>query len=80
MFLLVDVSWPHLSLLITWSHPTFNNFAIQSRLRQQPKKQFEHYPNRDMVAKLQKKILGLLKLGGETRTDPAARHTWLMLQ
>ena len=80
MFLLVDVSWPILILLITWSHPTFNNFAIQSRLRQQIKKQFEHYLAPDMVAKLQKDP-GLLKLGGETRTyDPAARHTWLIHQ
>ena len=67
MNILVDVSWPILILLITWSHLTFNNFAIQSRLRQQIKKQFEHYLAPDMVAKLQKDP-GLLKLGGETRT------------
>lgn len=67
MNMLVDVSWPILILLITWSHLTFNNFAIQSRLRQQIKKQFEHYLAPDMVAKLQKDP-GLLKLGGETRT------------
>ena len=67
MNMLVDVSWPFLVLLITWSHLTFNNFAVQSRLRQQIKKQFEHYLAPDMVAKLQKDP-GLLKLGGETRT------------
>jgi adenylate cyclase len=67
MNMLVDVSWPILILLITWSHLTFNNFAVQSRLRQQIKKQFEHYLAPDMVAKLQKDP-GLLKLGGETRT------------
>ena len=67
MYLLVDVSWPILILLLTWSHLTFNNFAIQSRLRQQIKKQFEHYLAPDMVAKLQKDPT-LLKLGGETRT------------
>ena len=67
MNILVDVSWPILILLITWSHLTFNNFAIQSRLRQLIKKQFEHYLAPDMVAKLQKDP-GLLKLGGETRT------------
>ena len=63
---LVDVSWPILILVLTWTHLTFNNFAIQSRLRQQIKKQFEHYLAPDMVAKLQKNP-GLLKLGGEKR-------------
>ena len=63
---LVDVSWPILILVLTWTHLTFNNFAIQSRLRQQIKKQFEHYLAPDMVAKLQKDP-GLLKLGGEKR-------------
>ena len=63
---LVDVSWPILMLVLTWTHLTFNNFAIQSRLRQQIKKQFEHYLAPDMVAKLQKDP-GLLKLGGEKR-------------
>ena len=63
---LVDVSWPILILVLTWTHLTFNNFAIQSRLRQQIKKQFEHYLAPDMVAKLQKDPT-LLKLGGEKR-------------
>ena len=63
---LVDVSWPILILVLTWTHLTFNNFAIQSRLRQQIKKQFEHYLAPDMVAKLQKDP-SLLKLGGEKR-------------
>jgi adenylate cyclase len=63
---LVDISWPILILVLTWTHLTFNNFAIQSRLRQQIKKQFEHYLAPDMVAKLQKDP-GLLKLGGEKR-------------
>ena len=67
MFTMVDPSWPILSLSITWSHLAFNNFAVQSRLRQQIKKQFEHYLAPDMVAKLQKDP-ALLKLGGETRT------------
>ena len=63
---LVDVSWPILLLTLTWTHLTFNNFATQSRLRQQIKKQFEHYLAPDMVAKLQKDPT-LLKLGGEKR-------------
>ena len=63
---LVDVSWPILILVLTWTHLTFNNYAIQSRLRQQIKKQFEHYLAPDMVAKLLKDP-GLLKLGGEKR-------------
>ena len=67
MFTMVDASWPILILSITWSHLAFNNFAVQSRLRQQIKKQFEHYLAPDMVAKLQKDP-ALLKLGGETRT------------
>ena len=64
---LVDVSWPILILVLSWTHLTFNNFAIQSRLRQQIKKQFEHYLAPDMVAKLQKDP-SLLRLGGEKRT------------
>lgn len=67
MFTLADASWPILILSITWAHLAFNNFAVQSRLRQQIKKQFEHYLAPDMVAKLQKNP-ALLKLGGETRT------------
>ena len=63
MNVMVDASWAVLLLSITWAHLTFNNFATQSRLRQQIKKQFEHYLAPDMVAKLQKDP-GLLKLGG----------------
>ena len=67
MYVMADASWAVLLLSITWAHLTFNNFATQSRLRQQIKKQFEHYLAPDMVAKLQKDP-ALLKLGGETRT------------
>jgi adenylate cyclase len=45
----------------------YNNFVTQFRLRQQIKKQFEHYLDPRMVKKLQKDPT-LLKLGGETRT------------
>ena len=63
---LVDPSWIMLSVFLIWSHSVYNNFATQSRLRQQIKKQFEHYLDPRMVKKLQKDP-GLLKLGGETR-------------
>ncbi len=63
---LVDPSWTMLSVFLIWSHSVYNNFATQSRLRQQIKKQFEHYLDPRMVKKLQKDPT-LLKLGGETR-------------
>ena len=63
---LVDPSWIMLSVFLVWSHSVYNNFATQSRLKQQIKKQFEHYLDPRMVKKLQKDP-SLLKLGGETR-------------
>ena len=63
---LVDPSFIMLSVFLIWSHSVYNNFATQSRLRQQIKKQFEHYLDPGMVKKLQKDP-SLLKLGGETR-------------
>ena len=63
---LVDPSFAVLFLFVIWSHSTYNNFATQSRLRKQIKKQFEHYLDPGMVKKLQKDP-SLLKLGGETR-------------
>ena len=63
---LVDPSFAVLYIFLIWSHSTYNNFATQSRLRQQIKKQFEHYLDPGMVKKLQKDP-SLLKLGGETR-------------
>ena len=63
---LADPSWIMLSVFLIWSHSTYNNFATQSRLRKQIKKQFEHYLDPGMVKKLQKDP-SLLKLGGETR-------------
>ena len=64
---LIDASFPVLFLSIVWSHSVYNNFVTQFRLRQQIKKQFEHYLDPGMVKKLQKNP-GLLKLGGETKT------------
>ena len=63
---LVDPSFAVLYIFLIWSHSTYNNFATQSRLRKQIKKQFEHYLDPGMVRKLQKDP-SLLKLGGETR-------------
>jgi len=63
---LIDPSFIMLSVFLVWSHSVYNNFATQSRLKQQIKKQFEHYLDPGMVKKLQKDP-SLLKLGGETR-------------
>ena len=63
---LVDPSFAVLYMFLIWSHSTYNNFATQSRLRKQIKKQFEHYLDPGMVKKLQKDP-SLLKLGGETK-------------
>ena len=64
---LIDPSFAVLYIFLIWSHSTYNNFATQNRLRQQIKKQFEHYLDPSMVKKLQKDP-SLLKLGGETKT------------
>ena len=64
---LVDPSFAVLFVFLIWAHGTYNNFATQSRLRKQIKKQFEHYLDPGMVKKLQKNP-SLLKLGGETKT------------
>ena len=63
---LVDPSFAVLFIFLIWAHSTYNNFATQSRLRKQIKKQFEHYLDPGMVKKLQKDP-SLLKLGGETK-------------
>ena len=63
---LIDPSFAVLFIFLIWSHGTYNNFATQSRLRKQIKKQFEHYLDPGMVKKLQKDP-SLLKLGGETK-------------
>ena len=64
---LIDPSFAVIYIYLIWSHSTYNNFATQSRLRKQIKKQFEHYLDPGMVKKLQKNP-SLLKLGGETKT------------
>ena len=64
---MLDASFPVLFITIVWGHLVFNSFAKQYRLRQQIKKQFEHYLDPRMVKKLQKDPT-LLRLGGETKT------------
>ena len=66
-YIMLDASFPVLFVTIVWGHLVFNSFAKQYRLRQQIKKQFEHYLDPRMVKRLQKDP-GLLKLGGETKT------------
>ena len=63
---LLDISFPIVFITIIWAHLVFNSFAKQFRLRQQIKKQFEHYLDPGMVKKLQHDP-SLLKLGGETK-------------
>jgi len=62
-----DASWIILVTTITGFHSVFNRFVKEFNLKQQIKKQFEHYLAPAMVKKLQKDP-GLLRLGGETRT------------
>ena len=66
-YIMLDASFPVLFVTIVWGHLVFNSFAKQFRLRQQIKKQFEHYLDPRMVKRLQKDP-SLLKLGGETKT------------
>ena len=63
---LLDISFAIVFITIIWSHLVFNSFAKQFKLRQQIKKQFEHYLDPRIIKKLQKDP-GLLKLGGETK-------------
>ena len=62
-----DASWIILVTTITGFHAVFNRFVKEFSLKQQIKKQFEHYLAPAMVKKLQQDP-SLLKLGGETRT------------
>ena len=63
---LVDWSYPVLTVFIAWAIAAFLRFMEEFKLRQQIKKQFEHYLAPEMVKKLQKNP-ELLKLGGERR-------------
>jgi adenylate cyclase len=63
---LIDVTWSLLSQFITGSVAFYIRFREQYKLRQQIKKQFEHYLDPRQVKELQKNP-DLLKLGGEKR-------------
>ena len=65
--ILIDASWSLVSGFITASTAFYIRFREQYKLRQQIKKQFEHYLDPRQVKELQKNP-DLLKLGGEKRT------------
>ena len=64
---LLDPSFAILAAVLLWAACSFISFLTQYRLRQQIKKQFEHYLDPRMVKRLQKNP-ELLRLGGERRT------------
>jgi adenylate cyclase len=63
---LVDITWALLTFFIVGFHSTFNRFILEFRLKQQIRKQFEHYLDPRQVAILQKNP-DMLKLGGERK-------------
>ena len=63
---LIDFSWTFVSQFITGAIAFYINFRKQFKLRQQIKKQFEHYLDPRQVKRLQDNP-ELLKLGGERR-------------
>ena len=63
---LIDFSWTFISQIITSTIAFYFNYQKQYKLRQQIKKQFEHYLDPRQVKKLQDNP-ELLKLGGEKR-------------
>ena len=64
--LLIDVTWSLISQFITGSIAFYLRFREQYKLRQQIKKQFEHYLDPRQVKQLQDNP-DLLKLGGERK-------------
>ena len=64
--LLIDVTWSLISQFISGSTAFYVRFREQYKLRQQIKKQFEHYLDPRQVKRLQDNP-ELLKLGGEKR-------------
>ena len=63
---LIDVTWSLISMLLIATQQFYLNFRTQYKLRQQIKKQFEHYLDPRQVKQLQDNPK-LLKLGGERR-------------
>jgi len=66
MGVLIDVTWSLVSQFIAGAIAFYLRFREQYKLRQQIKKQFEHYLDPRQVKRLQKDP-SLLKLGGEKR-------------
>ncbi len=64
--ILIDVTWSLISQILTASVGFYLNFRTQFKLRQEIKKQFEHYLDPAQVKRLQDNP-ELLKLGGEKR-------------
>ena len=64
--LLIDVTWALIASFFTGATAFYLNYKEQYKLRQQIKKQFEHYLDPRQVKKLQDNP-ELLKLGGERR-------------
>jgi len=64
--ILIDVTWSLISQFITGATAFYLRFREQWQLREQIKKQFEHYLDPRQVKKLQDNP-NLLKLGGERR-------------
>tara|TARA_B100001250_G_scaffold404550_1_gene420700 strand:- start:11690 stop:13423 length:1734 start_codon:yes stop_codon:yes gene_type:complete len=64
--LLIDVTWSMISMILVSTQQFWLNFRIQFKLRQQIKKQFEHYLDPRQVKQLQDDP-SLLRLGGEKR-------------
>ena len=64
--LLVDWSYPVLTVFVAWAIAAFLRFMEEHKKRMEIKKQFEHYLAPAMVKKLQRNP-DLLKLGGDTR-------------
>jgi adenylate cyclase len=64
--ILVDVTWSLISQFVTTTVAFYLRFREQYKLRQQIKKQFEHYLDPRQIKELQKNP-DLLQLGGEKR-------------
>ena len=64
--MLLDLSYPLILYILSFTSGSFNNFYKQFMLRQQIRKQFETYLDPRMVAELQKNP-DKLKLGGERK-------------
>ena len=64
--LLIDVTWTLVAGILTGTTAFYINYRTQFKLRQQIKKQFEHYLDPRQVKQLQNNP-ELLKLGGEKR-------------